>query len=74
MAINKAFKDWEAVHSAYLESERQLADAETVFSFTRTQEPIELRREVARKRAESDRLLQAAMQLLHSRMSGSRAP
>jgi transposase-like protein len=72
VAINKAFRDWEAAHAAYVEAERRLADAETVFAFTRANEPVELRREVARKRAESDRLLQIAMELLHSRMTGAK--
>lgn len=74
MAINKAFREWEAVHSAYVETERKLADAETVFALARGREPVDLRREVARRRAESDRLLQAAMELLHGRVGGAKAP
>ena len=67
VAINKAFKEWEAAHAAYVQLERKLSDAETVFAFTRSDEPLALRAEVSRRRAESDRLLQHAMELLHSR-------
>jgi hypothetical protein len=71
VAINKAFGEWQAAHAAYVQLERALADAETVFAFTRSDEPLALRAEVMRRRAESDRLLQHAMELLHSRAAGA---
>jgi hypothetical protein len=67
------FTDWEAAHAAYIEAERKLADAETVFAFTQANEPLELRDEVSRKRAQSDLLLHAAVGMLHSGVAGAGA-
>ena len=74
MPINKAFKEWEAAHAAYVQLERKLADAETVFAFTHADEPLALRAEVTRRRAESDRLLQIAMGVLHTKVASANAP
>ena len=69
MAINKAFGEWKAAYAAYVAAERELADAESVFSCTHTGEPVELRLEVTRRRTESENLLKRATDLLHSRVA-----